>query len=233
MKTLSKISIAAAAAIFVACGSQVVEFPECDCPVDTSPPNSVAPPGTETPPAPTGTSTEEPPPPPPPVDEDAGQPPVDEDAGQPEQDSGTPPEEDAGQPPVDEDAGPPPPPLPSCGDGTCNGNETCSTCSADCGQCPPPPPVDEDAGPPPPPVDEDAGPPPPPPEDECNKGPDKCGAQHGCCVSSCAHECNKGGKKHTTLTCPKYQGCFKECKAVCDKTFLECKNPHKGPGHKK
>lgn len=28
-------------------------------------------------------------------------------------------------------------PLPFCGDGTCNGNETCSTCSGDCGSCPP------------------------------------------------------------------------------------------------
>ena len=26
-------------------------------------------------------------------------------------------------------------PTPSCGDGTCNGSETCSTCAADCGQC--------------------------------------------------------------------------------------------------
>jgi Tol biopolymer transport system component len=27
------------------------------------------------------------------------------------------------------------PPTASCGDGTCNGNETCSTCAADCGAC--------------------------------------------------------------------------------------------------
>lgn len=26
---------------------------------------------------------------------------------------------------------------PSCGDGTCNGSETCATCAADCGACPP------------------------------------------------------------------------------------------------
>ena len=30
----------------------------------------------------------------------------------------------------------PPPPKPLCGDGTCNGNENCSTCEADCGACP-------------------------------------------------------------------------------------------------
>jgi len=29
--------------------------------------------------------------------------------------------------------------LPTCGDGTCNGNENCSTCEADCGACPPEP----------------------------------------------------------------------------------------------
>jgi len=28
---------------------------------------------------------------------------------------------------------------PSCGDGTCNGIENCSSCSSDCGACPPPP----------------------------------------------------------------------------------------------
>ncbi|MCK5460321.1 DUF5011 domain-containing protein, partial [Candidatus Parcubacteria bacterium] len=27
-------------------------------------------------------------------------------------------------------------PIPTCGDGTCNGDETCSSCSADCGSCP-------------------------------------------------------------------------------------------------
>ena len=32
-------------------------------------------------------------------------------------------------------------PPPSCGDGTCNGAETCSTCSIDCGICPTPDPV--------------------------------------------------------------------------------------------
>lgn len=26
--------------------------------------------------------------------------------------------------------------MPSCGDGTCNGNENCSTCNVDCGNCP-------------------------------------------------------------------------------------------------
>ena len=31
------------------------------------------------------------------------------------------------------------PPEPFCGDGACNGNETCSTCSQDCGECPPKP----------------------------------------------------------------------------------------------
>lgn len=35
---------------------------------------------------------------------------------------------------------PPPPPGPTCGDGTCLAPETCSTCPADCGECPPPPP---------------------------------------------------------------------------------------------
>lgn len=39
------------------------------------------------------------------------------------------------------EAPPPPPPLkPVCGDGTCNGLETCSSCPADCGECSPPPP---------------------------------------------------------------------------------------------
>jgi hypothetical protein len=33
--------------------------------------------------------------------------------------------------------GAPPPPV--CGDGQCNGGETCSTCATDCGACPPPP----------------------------------------------------------------------------------------------
>jgi secreted trypsin-like serine protease len=32
-----------------------------------------------------------------------------------------------------------PPPDPYCGDGECNGDETCSTCEADCGVCPPDP----------------------------------------------------------------------------------------------
>ncbi len=31
-------------------------------------------------------------------------------------------------------------PAPACGDGACNGTETCATCAADCGACPPPPP---------------------------------------------------------------------------------------------
>lgn len=38
---------------------------------------------------------------------------------------------------------PPPPPAPFCGDLSCNGTETCSTCAGDCGACPivtPPPP---------------------------------------------------------------------------------------------
>jgi beta-glucanase (GH16 family) len=30
----------------------------------------------------------------------------------------------------------PPPPAPVCGDANCNGTETCSSCAADCGQCP-------------------------------------------------------------------------------------------------
>ena len=30
----------------------------------------------------------------------------------------------------------PPAPAPNCGDGDCNGDETCSSCSADCGVCP-------------------------------------------------------------------------------------------------
>lgn len=29
-----------------------------------------------------------------------------------------------------------PAPAPACGDGACNGNETCSSCSSDCGSCP-------------------------------------------------------------------------------------------------
>lgn len=41
-----------------------------------------------------------------------------------------------GQPPT----GCPAAPAPRCGDGTCNGTETCSTCSRDCGECKPPPP---------------------------------------------------------------------------------------------
>src|SRR3989338_5777999 len=32
----------------------------------------------------------------------------------------------------------------SCGDGTCNANETCSSCSSDCGACPPPACIDND-----------------------------------------------------------------------------------------
>jgi len=31
----------------------------------------------------------------------------------------------------------PPPPAPFCGDGSCNGTETCSSCEQDCGVCPP------------------------------------------------------------------------------------------------
>jgi hypothetical protein len=31
---------------------------------------------------------------------------------------------------------PPPPPAPACGDAACNGGETCSTCAPDCGACP-------------------------------------------------------------------------------------------------
>lgn len=31
------------------------------------------------------------------------------------------------------------PPVPYCGDGSCNNGETCSTCPGDCGGCPPPP----------------------------------------------------------------------------------------------
>ncbi|MFZ5424388.1 MAG: carbohydrate-binding protein [Patescibacteria group bacterium] len=41
---------------------------------------------------------------------------------------------------------PPDPPAPSCGDNQCNGNETCSTCSADCGACPVPPPPPPPSG---------------------------------------------------------------------------------------
>jgi len=43
--------------------------------------------------------------------------------------------------PGDCGACPPPPPAPVCGDGVCNGTETCSTCAGDCGACPPPPPT--------------------------------------------------------------------------------------------
>jgi hypothetical protein len=38
-----------------------------------------------------------------------------------------------------QDCGVCPPPPPSCGDGQCNGSETCSSCPQDCGVCPPPP----------------------------------------------------------------------------------------------
>jgi|GEM_PF-1029855 len=31
--------------------------------------------------------------------------------------------------------------APACGDGACDGTETCSTCASDCGACPPPPPA--------------------------------------------------------------------------------------------
>lgn len=37
----------------------------------------------------------------------------------------------------DADAGTPSQPQPSCGDGTCDGTETCSACASDCGSCPP------------------------------------------------------------------------------------------------
>ena len=33
--------------------------------------------------------------------------------------------------------GPPPPPVPYCGDASCNGEETCETCPGDCGACAP------------------------------------------------------------------------------------------------
>lgn len=35
-----------------------------------------------------------------------------------------------------QDAGSKPPPVASCGDGSCNGKETCSDCADDCGACP-------------------------------------------------------------------------------------------------
>ena len=35
------------------------------------------------------------------------------------------------------------PPMPACGDGTCDASETCTSCASDCGACPPPP---RDAG---------------------------------------------------------------------------------------
>jgi len=40
-----------------------------------------------------------------------------------------------------QDCGACPPPTPFCGDNSCNGIETCSTCPGDCGSCPPPPPT--------------------------------------------------------------------------------------------
>jgi hypothetical protein len=68
------------------------------------------------------------------------------DAGPPEPDAGTPgpdagpPEPDAGTP--GPDAGTPGPDGSDggevCDDGTCDPNESCSTCEADCGACPPP-----------------------------------------------------------------------------------------------
>ena len=61
------------------------------------------------------------------VPADVGQPPVD--AGQPPVDVGQPPV-DVGQPPMDMGQ------APRCGDGPCNGNETCSSCPQDCGACP-------------------------------------------------------------------------------------------------
>jgi hypothetical protein len=39
------------------------------------------------------------------------------------------------------DCGACPPPPPTCGNGTCDGTETCASCPADCGVCPPPPPT--------------------------------------------------------------------------------------------
>jgi hypothetical protein len=39
------------------------------------------------------------------------------------------------------DCGVCPPPQPTCGDGTCNNGETCSTCASDCGTCPTPQPT--------------------------------------------------------------------------------------------
>ena len=38
------------------------------------------------------------------------------------------------------DCGTCPPPALFCGDGICNGDESCSSCETDCGFCPPPPP---------------------------------------------------------------------------------------------
>jgi hypothetical protein len=36
------------------------------------------------------------------------------------------------------DCGSCPPPAAYCGDGVCNGSESCSSCAGDCGACPPP-----------------------------------------------------------------------------------------------
>ncbi|GIM04508.1 hypothetical protein Vretimale_9065, partial [Volvox reticuliferus] len=38
-------------------------------------------------------------------------------------------------PPISPPSPPPPPPPFVCGDGLCNGNKTCTSCSADCGRC--------------------------------------------------------------------------------------------------
>ncbi|MBW2523795.1 MAG: S8 family serine peptidase [Deltaproteobacteria bacterium] len=79
--------------------------------------------------------------------------------------------------------------APECGDGTCNGDETCSTCAADCGACPPDPfcgdgtcDADEDCTT----CAADCGACPPPPTCGGNKA--SCSTNSDCCSGVC-----KGG----------------------------------------
>lgn len=106
------------------------------------------------------------------------------------------------------DCGSCPPPPPICGDGTCNGQETCSTCPSDCGQCPPPPPVDGGT---------------------CDKddSDDSCGHVYGCCVSTCAHVCHQ---QHPNPSCHVGQDCFKTCQEECKDAKDRCDERDCGRG---
>lgn len=120
-----KISIAASALALVACGSQLVEFPEpCDCPVDLPEPPPGDLPDDEDPPID---------PPPPIVEPDAETP----DASSPDadQDAEPPPPVDAGDddagPTPEEDAGTPPPPDP-CAEVDLSGYKNYGQCVSAC-----------------------------------------------------------------------------------------------------